>query len=769
MPRLSSTEIKKYAVALALLATGYTASAQNKYDAQVNQLLKQMTLEEKVGQMAQITLDALAKSGAKGMPPGAFVLDTAKMEDAIGKYYLGSVLNSSGNRAKTKEEWFKLISVLQNRALKTRLKIPLIYGIDAIHGATYTAGATMFPQQINQAASFNRTLVKKAAEVTAYEVRACNTPWVFSPLLDLGADPRSPRQWESFGEDPYLDGQLGYAAVKGFEGDDNDSSKPYRVISSIKHYLGYQVPLSGKDRTPAFISDQALREYHLPPFKTGVDAGSHAVMVNSSIINNIPVHSNKKLLTDLLKTELGFKGLVITDWGDIDNLYSRDHIAGSRKEAIMIAINAGIDMSMIAYDYKTFCDDLVALVKEGKVKQSRIDDAVGRILKVKFAAGLFTRPNTDYHDYPKFGSKEFEQAAYNTAAESITLLKNNDNVLPLKKGVKVLVTGPNANSMRALNGAWTYSWQGNLTEEFAGQYNTILEAMQNKAGKENVNYVPGVSYKNDGKYWEEYPDKIEDAADAATRADVVVLCLGENSYTETPGNLNDLRISDLQIQLAKKVMASGKPVVLVLNEGRPRVISEFAEGAKAIVQSFLPGNFGGDALADILYGDVNPSGKLPYTYPRFSNAIITYYHKPAEERSTMEGAYNYDADYNPQFKFGDGLSYTTFKYSNLKLSSPTLSAGGALTITVDVTNAGEREGKESVLLFTSDLVASITPDVKRLRGFDKISLQPGQTKTVTFKLTPKDLAFVNADLKTVTEPGEFKVMVGNQTAQLIFK
>ncbi|PTQ94876.1 beta-glucosidase [Mucilaginibacter yixingensis] len=765
---LSSTEIKKYAIALALLASGYGATAQSKYDAQVAQLLKQMTLEEKVGQMAQITLDALAKPVPKNQPK-AFELDPAKVEDAVGKYYLGSILNASNNRAKTKEEWFSVISTLQDRALKTRLKIPIIYGIDAIHGATYTAGATMFPQQINQAASFNRSLVKRAAQVTAYEVRASNTPWVFSPLLDLGADPRSPRQWESFGEDPYLDGQLGYQAVKGFEGDNNDADNPEHVVSSIKHYLGYQVPLSGKDRTPAFISDQALREYHLPPFKLGVEAGSHAVMVNSSIINNIPVHSNKKLLTDLLKTELGFKGLVVTDWGDIDNLYKRDHIASSEKEAIMIAINAGVDMSMIAYDYKTFCDDLIALVKEGKVKQARIDNAVARILKVKYAAGLFTRPNTDYHDYPKFGSKEFEQAAYNTAAESITLLKNTDNVLPLKKGVKVLVTGPNANSMRALNGAWTYSWQGNLTEEFAGQYNTILEALQNKAGKENINYVPGVSYKNDGKYWEEYPDKMEDAADAATRADVVVLCLGENSYTETPGNLNDLRISDLQIQLAKKVMASGKPVILVLNEGRPRVISEFAEGAKAIVQTFLPGNFGGDALVDILYGDVNPSGKLPYTYPRYANAIITYYHKPAEERATMEGAYNYEADYNPQFKFGDGLSYTTFKYSNLKLSSPTLSAGQTLTVTVDVTNTGQREGKEAVLLFSSDLVASITPDVKRLRGFDKIDLQPGQTKTVTFKLTPNDLAFVNADLKTVTEPGEFKIMAGDQTAQLIFK
>jgi beta-glucosidase len=760
----------KISLSIALAAsTIINVSAQNTHKNQIDQLVRQMTLEEKVGQMAQITLDVVCKGKDRFSSFEPVEIDDAKLKKAVVDYKLGSILNTANNTARTREVWFSLISRIQAEASKTRLKIPVIYGIDAIHGATYTAGATMFPQQIGQAATFNRALVKQGGEITAYETRASNTPWVFSPLLDLGADPRSPRQWESFGEDPYVITEMGVQMVKGMEGDKNNISDPTKVASSIKHFLGYQVPLSGKDRTPAFISDQALREYHLPPFKAGVDAGAHTLMVNSSLINNIPVHSNYNLLTKLLKQELGFKGVVITDWGDIENLFKRDHIAKDNKEAIMIAINAGIDMSMIAYDYETFCDNLIALVKEGKVKQTRIDDAVRRILWVKYETGLFTKPVTDYKDYPKFGSKEFEQAAYVTASQSITLLKNANNILPLKKDTKIFVTGPNANSMRTLNGAWTYSWQGDRVEQFAQNYNTIYEALQNKFGAKNITYVPGVSYKKGGKYHEELADRMDEAVAGAANADVVVLCLGENSYTETPGNLNDLYISDLQTELAQKIAATGKPVILVLNEGRPKVISKFADKAAAIIQTYLPGNFGGNALADILTGDVNPSGKLPYTYPRYPNAIITYYHKPSEERTTTEGVYNYDADYNPQFKFGDGLSYTTFKYGDLKLSSNTLSPGKALTVTVNVTNSGSREGMESVLLYTSDLVASITPDVKRLRGFEKISLKPGETKAVTFTIKPNDIGFINADNIKVTEPGDFKVQVGNQTAKFTYQ
>jgi len=753
---------------LSLLAMGSLFSAQaqikNTNQAKIEALLSKMTLEEKVGQMAQITLDVIGTGKSRFESDEPFTLDKAAMDKALIQYHVGSVLNTSNNRARTPQVWYKIISEIQDVAIKKgKNKIPVIYGVDEVHGATYTAGATMFPQQIGQAATFNRSLVKNGASITAYETRASSIPWNFAPILDLGADPRFPRQWESFGEDPYVVTELGKAAVKGYEGEDNNVANPYKVATSLKHFLGYQTPTTGKDRTPSFISDQALREYHLPQFKAAVEAGAHTVMINSGIINGIPVHSNYNIVTKLLKEELGFKGLVVTDWGDIENLFKRDHIAKDDKEAIMLAINAGIDMSMIACNYEVFCDNLVALVKEGKVKQERIDDAVRRILLVKFATGLFEKPTTNPKDYPKFASKEFQTAAYNTAAESITLLKNTNNILPLKKGIKLLVTGPNANSMRTLNGAWTYSWQGEKVEEFAKDYNTILEALQHKNGANNIKYLPGVSYKMDGKYFEDFADKIDETIAAAKDADAVVLCLGENTYTESPGNLSDLYLSDLQTELAKKIAATGKPVILVLNEGRPRIISKFEKNMSAVVQTYLPGNYGADALVDILFGDVNPSGKLPYTYPQFPNALFTYYHKPSEARETVEGVYNYDSDYNPQYVFGQGLSYTTFKYSNLKLSSNTLKAGESLSISVEVSNTGNRAGKESVLLFTSDLVASvITPDVKRLRGFEKIDLKAGESKTVTFTLKPEDIAVVNVEGKKVTEAGEFRIQIGDQ-------
>ncbi|WP_367865502.1 glycoside hydrolase family 3 N-terminal domain-containing protein [Pedobacter sp. WC2423] len=754
---------KPLSVLLLMLSYGI-AGAQTKNNAKVESLLQKMTLEEKVGQMAQITLDVIGTGKDRYTSNEPFSLDQKAMEKALIQYKLGSVLNTSNNRARTPQVWYEIISKIQQTAMKgTRNGIPVIYGIDAIHGETYTAGATMFPQQIGQAATFNRSLVRRGAEITAYETRASSIPWAFSPLLDLGADPRFPRQWESFGEDPYLVSEMGVQAVKGLEGDHNDVANPYRVASSIKHFLGYQVPISGKDRTPAYISDQALREYHLPSFRAAIQAGAKTIMINSGIINGVPVHANYNLITKLLKEELGFKGLAVTDWGDIENLYQRDHVAKDNKDAVRIAINAGIDMSMVAYNYEPFCDDLIALVKEGKVKESRIDDAVRRILQVKFDLDLFNKPTTNPKDYPEFGSKEFELASYQAASESITLLKNADQALPLKKGVKILVTGPNANSMRTLNGAWTYSWQGEKVEEFAAKYHTILKALENKAGKQNVTYVPGVSYKMDGKYFEEYADQLDAAIAAAKDVDVVVLCLGENSYTETPGNLSDLYLSDLQTELAQKLAATGKKIILVLNEGRPRVISKFEKKMSAVVQSYLPGNFGGDAIADILLGTVNPSGKLPYTYPQYPNALFTYYHKPSESRSTTEGVYNYDADYNPQYVFGFGLSYTTFKYSPIKLSTAALKKGETLTISVDITNTGKVAGKESVLLFTSDLVATlVSPDVKRLRGFDKIDLKAGETKTVTFTITADDLGFINPEGQKITEDGDFTVQIGDQ-------
>jgi beta-glucosidase len=762
--RKSIFNLKSVLVLLALLS--HTAFAQTgKHDANIERLIQKMTVEEKVGQMAQITLDVIGKGASRYESVEPVVLDKNEAQKALVKYHIGSILNTANNRARTPEAWYKIISDIQNIAMKqTRVKIPVLYGVDGVHGATYTAGATMFPQQIAQAATFNRQLVRRGAEITAYELRASSIPWNFSPVLDLGADPRFPRQWETFGEDPYLVTELGLAMVKGMEGDDSNVSHPERVATSLKHFLGYMVPVSGKDRTPAYISEQALREYHLPPFKAAIEAGSHSVMINSGIINGVPVHANHAILTKLLKEELGFKGLVVTDWGDIENLHTRDRIAKDHKEAIMIAINAGIDMSMIAYNYEVFCDNLVALVKEGKVSEERINDAVRRILWVKYELGLFEKPTTHFKNYPKFGSKEFENEAYKTAAEAITLLKNENNILPLSKTTKVLVTGPNANTMRTLNGAWSYSWQGEKAEEFTERYNTILEAVQKEIGAANVSYVPGVTYKKDGKYFEEYADKMDEAVAAARNADVVLLCVGENTYTETPGNMSDLYLSDLQTELARKLIAAGKPVVLILNEGRPRVISKFESQIPAVVQTYLPGNFGGDALADILFGDVNPSGKLPYTYPSYPNSIITYNHKPSESRDTVEGMYNYSADYNPQYEFGHGLSYTTFAYSNLKLNNNVLRADGKLTISVDVSNTGSREGQETVLLYISDLFATmITPDVKRLRGFDKINLKPGETKTVSFTIAPDDIAYVNLENKRITEAGEFKVQIADQT------
>ncbi len=748
-----------------------TGSAQVKpgaVDGRVKALLSKMTLEEKVGQMAQITLDVLTNGPNRFVSDEPAVLNADSMKRAFDQYKIGSVLNTANNRARTPQVWNGLITKIQ-QAGKGRLNIPVLYGIDAVHGVTYTAGATMFPQQIGQAASRNRELVKKAAAITAYETRASSIPWNFSPVLDLGPDPRFPRQWETFGEDPYLCTELGREMVKGFEGDDNSIHSPVHVASCIKHFLGYQVSASGKDRTPVYLSDQALREYHLPAFKESIEAGAHSIMINSGLINGIPVHANPDILIKLLRDELKFEGLVVTDWGDIENLYSRDRVASSHKEAIMLAINAGIDMSMIAYEYERFCDNLVALVKEGKVKQSRIDEAVTRILTLKFKLGLFEKPLTLVKDYPKFGSKEFEQASYQTAAESITLLKNSNSILPLTKGMKLLVTGPNAHSMRTLNGGWTYSWQGEKVEEFAAKYNTIVEAFQKKAGASSITYIPGVSYNMKGKYFEEYADRMDEAVRAAAQADAVILCLGENSYTETPGNLSDLALSDLQLELAQKVAAAGKPVILVLNEGRPRLITRIEQKMQGIIQTYLPGNFGGDALADIVFGDVNPSGKLPYNYPKFANSLVPYNHKPSESRDVVQGVYNYDADYNPLYEFGHGLSYTTFAYSDLRLSAASIAPDGSVTVEVQVKNTGSRDGKECVELYLSDLYASVSPDVKRLKGFEKIDLKAGESKTVRFTLGPKELSFVNIKGERVVEPGEFKVAIGDLSKSFFVK
>lgn len=740
-----------------VMAGQFTRDTESKVDA----LLEKMTLEEKVGQMAQVTLDVITRGKDEYVSDEPLQLDPDLVRKAIVTYKVGSVLNTANNRARTLEKWNEVISQIQDVAInETRLGIPVIYGIDAIHGTTYTAGATFFPQQIAQAATWNRELVKRGAEITAYETRASGIPWNFSPVLDLGRDPRFPRMWETFGEDVYLASEMGKQMILGYEGPENDVGHPQKVASSLKHFLGYSVPNSGKDRTPAFIPEIALRERHLPVFQAAIDAGARTVMINSGLINGTPVHASKAIVTDLLKEELGFNGVVVTDWKDIDNLHSRDKVADSRKQAVKLAINAGIDMAMIPYDFD-FCTHLVELVNEGEVSIERIDDAVRRILTLKYELGLFENPVTHFSAYPEFGSEAFEKAALQTAEEAVTLLKN-DNVLPLERGAKLLVTGPNAHSMRTLNGGWSYSWQGEKVEEFADSYNTILEAIINRAGKENVHYVPGVEYDPTGKYWEEKVLDIQAVANAARQADYVILCLGENSYTEKPGDLHDLTLSENQLQLAQVVVAAGKPVILVLNEGRPRLIRTIAEEMKGIIQLYLPGNYGGDALAGVLFGDVNPSGKLPYTYPMYSNTLLTYDYKPSEAQNKMEGMYDYESDFAVQFPFGFGLSYTRFEYSDLQVSRQSIDADDELTISATVSNTGKRAGREVVQLYISDLYASVSPDNRRLRGFEKIFLEPGQSQTVSFTIAARDLAFIARDLKWTVEEGAYEIDLGGQ-------
>jgi len=739
--------MKKLFFVTLLLFTAIYTNAQhikpaNDIDKKVDALLAKMTLDEKIGQMTQVTLDVVLKtSDGKAIQPEQ--IDADKIDNALLKYHVGSILNVSG-AAYTREHWYKIISDIQQEAAQSRLKIPVLYGIDAMHGQNYVQGSTLFPQEIGMAATFNPELAQREGAITAYETRASYIPWDFSPVLDLGRNALWPRIYETFGEDPYLAKTMGASVIKGYQG--NDVSSKYNVAACMKHYLGYSFPLDGKDRTPAWIPDRYMREYFLPTFAAAVKAGAMSVMVNSSEINGVPVHSSKYLLTDVLRGELGFKGVIVTDWQDIKYLHDRHHIAATQKDAVLIAINAGIDMSMVPLDY-TFYDLLQQLVKEGKVPVSRIDESVRRILTMKYMLGLFERPVGDPNDYPKFGSTEFTAVSLKAATESITLLKNNNNILPLKKDIKVLVTGPAANTMLSLNGGWSYTWQGDFSDKFAADKNTILKAIQQKIGKDNVEFEPGASYDT--------MQDLDAAIKAAKKADVIVLCLGEHPYAENPGNIDDLNLPSAQTELADELAKTGKPIILVMAEGRPRIITEAESKSAATIMTYLAGNEGGNALADILFGDANPSGKLPITYPRYPNALVNYYRKNIENGNSDD-----QHAYNPLYEFGFGLSYTTFAYSNLHINKPTLKDGETLTVTVDVKNTGSREGKESVLLYTREEYASITPDTKRLRAFQKINLQPGESRTVTFSISPTDIAFVNDVSKTVTEAGEFKVEIG---------
>lgn len=733
-------------------------------EANIQNWLKKMTIEEKIGQMCEITIDVVTDFEAS--QKDGFTLDKAKLDTVIGKYKVGSLLNVPLSIAQPKEKWAEAIRQIQELSMK-EIGIPCIYGVDQIHGTTYTLDGTLFPQGVNMGATFNRDLVKREAEISAYETKAGCIPWTYAPVVDLGRDPRWSRMWENYGEDCYVNAEMGKASVIGFQGEDPNHIGKYNVAACMKHYMGYGVPVSGKDRTPSSISRSDMREKHFAPYLAAVRQGALSVMVNSGVDNGMPFHANREYLTQWLKEDLNWDGLVVTDWADINNLCTRDHIAATKKEAIKIAINAGIDMSMVPYEV-SFCDYLKELVQEGEVPMSRIDDAVARVLRLKYRLGLFDKPYWSTEDYPEFGSKAFADVALQAAEESEVLLKNEGGILPLAKGKKILLAGPNANSMRCLNGGWSYSWQGHRADECAQAYNTIYEALCNKFGKENILYEPGVTYapyKNDN-WWEENTPEIDKPVAAAQNADVIIACIGENSYCETPGNLTDLNLSMNQQNLVKALAATGKPVILILNEGRPRLIKDIEPLAKAVVNVMLPGNYGGDALANLLAGDANFSGKMPYTYPKHINALATYDYKPCENIGQMGGNYNYDSVMDIQWPFGFGLSYTTYKYSNLKVDKAQFTADDELTFTVDVTNTGSVAGKESVLLYSKDLVASSTPDNIRLRNFEKISLNPGETKTVTMKLKGSDLAFVNYYGKWTLEKGDFKVKCGDQWIDL---
>ena len=729
-------------------------------EAHIQEWLKKMTLEEKIGQMCEITIDVV--SDFEASKKNGFTLNPAMLDTVIGKYKVGSLLNVPLSVAQKKEKWAEASKQIQDLSMK-EIGIPCIYGVDQIHGTTYTLDGTMFPQGINMGAAFNRELTEKAAAISAYETKAGCIPWTYAPVVDLGRDPRWSRMWENYGEDCYVNAEMGKASVRGFQGSDPNHIGEYNVAACMKHYMGYGVPVSGKDRTPSSISRSDMREKHFAPFLAAIRQGALSVMVNSGVDNGVPFHANRELLTEWLKEDLNWDGMIVTDWADINNLCTRDHIAATKKEAVKIAINAGIDMSMVPYEV-SFCDYLKELVQEGEVPMSRIDDAVARVLRLKYRLGLFENPYWDIKKYNKFGSEEFARVALQAAEESEVLLKNEGNILPLAKGTKILLAGPNANSMRCLNGGWSYSWQGHLADQCAGAYNTIYESLCNKYGKENIIYEPGVTYapyKNDN-WWEENQPEIEKSVAAASRADVIIACIGENSYCETPGNLTNLTMSENQRNLVKALAATGKPVILILNQGRPRIINDIVPLAKAVVNVMLPSNYGGDALANLLAGDANFSGKMPFTYPKHINALANYDYKPCENMGQMGGNYNYDSVMDVQWEFGFGLSYTTYSYSNLKVDKTSFTADDVLTVSVDVTNTGKVAGKESVLLYSKDLVASSTPDNIRLRNFEKIELNPGETKTVTMQLKGSDLAFVGYDGKWRLEKGDFKLKCGNQ-------
>ena len=732
---------------------------------QVEAALKKLSLDEKIGQMCELTIDVITD-----MKSPEFKLNEEALKNVFEKYHVGSILNVPKGVAQKPEVWSALIRRLNQLSMETCSGVPQIYGVDQIHGASYTWGATLFPQEVGQAASFNRAIPRRVSEIAAYESRACLIPWVYSPVMDLGRQPLWSRMWESYGEDVYLNCAMAREAVIGYQGDDPNHIPANRVAACLKHYMAYGVPVSGKDRTPSSVTERDMREKYFQPFRSAVQAGALSLMVNSSVNNGVPFHANSKYLTTWLKEELNWDGMIVTDWADINNICTRDHVAATKKDAICMAINAGIDMSMVPYEVD-FCDMLRELVDEGRVAKSRIDDAVRRILRLKVRLGMLDQQTWDKTpeqlaaEFPDFASEAFANEAQQMAEECMVLLKNEQQLLPLKEGARILVCGPNADNLRGMNGGWTYTWQGHQTNELApqmGDYLTFQQALKERFGEGNVRFVEGVRWDAANFNLDQRSDDWGQLASAARAADVVVACVGENSYCETPGNIDDLNLSENQKEMVKTLAQAGKPIVMVLAEGRPRIISDIEPMSQAVVHTFLPSNYGGKALARLLAGDVDFSGRMPYTYPRHTAALVTYDYKPCENMGQMDGNYNYDAVMDVQWPFGYGLHYTTFEYSNMKVDKETFGKDDVLSVSIDVKNTGDRVAKESVLLFSSDLVASITPDNRRLRAFEKVELQPGQMQTVTFELQAMDLAFVDLNDQWVLEPGDFRLMIADQ-------
>lgn len=745
--------MRKYivlSVMIAVCGLGCESMSMKGKDAELERrlrrLLAEMTLEEKVGQMTQLTLQVVAGENKNGWQK----LDEEKLREAIVAHHVGSILNCAG-QARAVDNWHEIITTIQDMATKeTRLGIPVIYGIDAVHGVNYTLGATVFPQNIAMAATGNMELMQVSGEITAFEMRACGIPWNFGPVLGLAREPMWPRVFETFGEDAYIASVMGAAYIKGLQGD--DISQPTKAASCMKHYLGYSVPRSGQDRTPAYIPERQLRQLFLKPFAAAVQAGAATVMVNSSEINGVPVHASSYLLIHVLRRELGFRGFVVSDWNDINNLYTREMVAKDQRDAVRIAVMAGVDMSMVPYDY-SFSDHLVDLVKTGEVPMGRINEAVGDILRVKLQLGLFDEPYPNKQFKAAFANEASQKINLQAAQEAITLLKNDNDTLPLQRNQKVLVTGQTANKLSYLNSGWTITWQGDNEDLYPKDKKTILEAIRDKLGAGNVTYVEGVTFDKE--------IDIAAAVSAAQNADTIIACVGEPTYCETPGNIKDLTMSQPQLELIEQLAKTGKPIVLVLVEGRPRVIRTIVDDVNAILMAYLPGMEGGQAVTDILFGDANPSGKLPLTYPRYASGYTCYDHKKSEETAPVK--------FDPQWQFGHGLSYTSFEYSDLQLDKTELSADEPLTVTVKLTNSGKREGKEIVQLYLSDVVASVTPPVRSLKRFTKVNLQPGQAKTVRFVLGWDDFSFIGRDNRPVVEPGEFKITVSNLSQSFVVR